>query len=323
MEKGLVSIITPCYNTGKYVHRLLNSILTQDYLKLEVIAVDDGSTDNTLEVLESFKASFLSHNIPYTVYKQDNGGQSVAINNALKMVRGEFLMWPDSDDFYNRNDAISLLVSTFRRLPNDYGMIKTLPMFVRERNLEEIKREYTINKSENQFEPALFDKGFIWPPGLNMISIEALDATNPGREIYTEKRAGQNWQIILPLLYTYKCYTLEEVLFSVLVRQQSHSRQVSWNYSPQIEINDVYERTILNTLDRIIKMPEEERDKYKKDIRLKYARQRLFLSCAFGDKEKAREFRKEILKMGKSLTIKEQLKYSLLRMDLYPFNRPK
>lgn len=323
MEKGLVSIITPCYNTGKYVHRLLNSILAQDYLMLEVIAVDDGSTDNTLEILESFKPSFLSRNIPYTIYKQGNGGQSVAINNALKIVKGEFLMWPDSDDYYNRSDAVSLLVSTFRRLPNDYGMIKTLPMFVRESNLEEIKREYNIDKSENQFELALFDKGFIWPPGLNMISVEALDATNPEREIYTEKRAGQNWQIILPLLYSYKCYTLEEVLFSVLARQQSHSRQVSWNYSPQIEMNDVYERTILNTLDRIVKMPKEERDKYKKAIRLKYAKQRLFLSCAFGDKEKARKFRKDILNLGKALTIKEQVKYSLLCLDLYPFHQGK
>ena len=55
---GLVSIITPCYNTGNYVHRLLNSVLNQTYTQIEIIVLDDGSTDNTHEVCQGFADKF-------------------------------------------------------------------------------------------------------------------------------------------------------------------------------------------------------------------------------------------------------------------------
>lgn len=47
MQEGLVSVITPCYNTGEIIHRLLDSILKQDYPSVEMLVVDDGSTDNS------------------------------------------------------------------------------------------------------------------------------------------------------------------------------------------------------------------------------------------------------------------------------------
>ena len=54
MQKGLVSILTPCYNTGSIVHRLLDSILAQDYPSIEMFAINDGSTDNTEVVIKSY-----------------------------------------------------------------------------------------------------------------------------------------------------------------------------------------------------------------------------------------------------------------------------
>ena len=54
MQKGLVSIITPCYNTGKIIHRLLDSILEQDYPFIEMLVVDDGSTDNSKQIAEEY-----------------------------------------------------------------------------------------------------------------------------------------------------------------------------------------------------------------------------------------------------------------------------
>lgn len=54
MTKGLVSVITPCYNGGMLIHRLLDSILKQDYSMIEMYVVDDGSKDNTRSVIESY-----------------------------------------------------------------------------------------------------------------------------------------------------------------------------------------------------------------------------------------------------------------------------
>ena len=112
MQKGLVSIITPCYNTGSIVHRLLDSILEQDYPSVEMFAIDDGSTDNTPDVIKSYIPKFEKKGYRLTYVKQENGGQSSAINNGLKMVSGEYLAWPDSDDFYCVPTAISSLVIT-------------------------------------------------------------------------------------------------------------------------------------------------------------------------------------------------------------------
>ena len=316
MEKGLVSIITPCYNTAELVPRLLDSILVQDYPQLEMILVNDGSTDDTKIILNSYQSKFEARNITFTVLEQENSGQSVAINRALKLINGEFLLWPDSDDFYNRNDAVSLIVNTFNQLPSDYGMIKMLPKYVREKDLSEKTGDYILDKSERQFEQALFDADFKW--GFYAIRVSALDEVNSEREIYTEKKAGQNWQIVLPVLYSFKCYTLEENVFSVLLRKNSHSRPKRCAESLVAGI-DVYERTILNTLDRISEMQSDERESYKRAIRLKYAKQRLHICCAFAEKEKAKECIKSIINDRSFPTLKESVKYLLLRLNLYPF----
>lgn len=54
MQKGLVSIITPCYNTGGVIHRLLDSVLEQDYPSISMLVIDDGSADNSKEVILSY-----------------------------------------------------------------------------------------------------------------------------------------------------------------------------------------------------------------------------------------------------------------------------
>ncbi len=316
MEKGLVSIITPCYNSATLVPRLLESVLRQDYPLIEMIVVDDGSNDNTKAILDGYRPAFESRGIRYILLTQENGGQSSAVNNALKWVCGEYLLWPDSDDFYNRNDAVSLLVNTFQELPEEYGMIKTLPKYVDEASLNDITGDRYIDRRERQFEQALFDQDFIW--GFYMIRTHALDTVNPLREIYVEKKAGQNWQMVLPLLYSFKCFTLEENVFSVLIRSNSHSRLAGSDIKPFIDLNDTYEQTILHTLDRINEMPDEERESYKRRIRAKYARQRLLLSCSFRDKERARKYKKEYIQTGSSLSLKDYLRYFLMQLDLYP-----
>lgn len=321
MEKGLVSIITPCFNSARYVNRLLDSILAQDYTSLELIVIDDGSSDNTFSILESYRPRFESCGIPYSVLRQENSGQSVAINNALKKVRGEYLVWPDSDDFYNRKDAISLFVDAFRSLPVDFGMVKTLPRYVDESGIKDLTGSIFIDRRERQFEQALFDRFFIWPPGLYMIKVSVLDTVNPLRNIYTEKKAGQNWQMVLPLLYSYKCYTLEENVFSVLQRKGSHSRPADRSIMSQLERIEVYERTILNTLDRILEMPEEERGRYKKAIRVKYARQKLYVSNFYADKERATLYKTIISNNGGHLSLKEFVRDLLMRINLYPLKR--
>lgn len=90
-DKGLVSVIIPAFNAARYLAEAIESVFTQDYRPLELIVVDDGSTDNTAEVAQSFGDA-----IQYI--HQPNGGISVALNRGLDAARGEWLAFCAADD---------------------------------------------------------------------------------------------------------------------------------------------------------------------------------------------------------------------------------
>lgn len=91
----LVSVIVPIYNVGKYLSRTLDSLLSQSFTDWEAILVNDGSTDMSGEIIESYA----QRDERFKVINQQNGGASVARNNGMKTVTGKYLMFLDSDDF--------------------------------------------------------------------------------------------------------------------------------------------------------------------------------------------------------------------------------
>lgn len=94
LKNNLVSIIIPAYNQGRYLGEAIQSCLDQTYSDIEIIVVDDGSTDNTREVVKSFN----NRKIQY-IYKQ-NGGLSSARNVGIRASTGEFITFLDSDDAF-------------------------------------------------------------------------------------------------------------------------------------------------------------------------------------------------------------------------------
>lgn len=93
----LVSIIVPLFNVGECVEYMLHSILNQTYKNIEIILVDDGSTDNTIEVVKNVLASC---NLPWKIYKKQNGGAASARNYGISFANGEWIICPDSDDYF-------------------------------------------------------------------------------------------------------------------------------------------------------------------------------------------------------------------------------
>lgn len=93
----LISIIIPCYNAEKYITETINSVLNQNYKNIEVIIIDDGSTDSSKIKVKGFK----EHNIIY-IY-QDNRGVSSARNNGLIFSKGKYIMFLDADDLLSTN----------------------------------------------------------------------------------------------------------------------------------------------------------------------------------------------------------------------------
>ena len=91
----LISVIVPCYNVEKYLQKCVDSILNQTYRNLEVILVDDGSTDSTPQMCDEYQRKDERVNVIHKV----NGGQSDARNIALDCFKGEYVTFVDSDDY--------------------------------------------------------------------------------------------------------------------------------------------------------------------------------------------------------------------------------
>lgn len=96
MEKRLVSIIIPAYNAEKHLNECIDSVLGQTFEQIEVIIVDDGSTDNTFEVINHYKT--LDSRVH--VVHQANQGQGTARNTGMELACGDAVMFLDSDDYY-------------------------------------------------------------------------------------------------------------------------------------------------------------------------------------------------------------------------------
>jgi glycosyltransferase involved in cell wall biosynthesis len=111
----LVSIITPSFNQVRYLETTIRSVLDQDYPAIEYIIVDGGSTDGSLEIIQSF-----SDRLAWWVSEKDRG-QTDAINKGFARVKGEILAWLNSDDTYQPH-AITEAVN-FLRERSEVGLV--------------------------------------------------------------------------------------------------------------------------------------------------------------------------------------------------------
>lgn len=99
VEEPKISVIVPVYNVEPYLRQCLKSIEEQTFEEFEVICVDDGSTDGSLEILSIYSKV----DKRFIVVAQDNQGQGVARNNALKLAKGDYIIFVDPDDWVETN----------------------------------------------------------------------------------------------------------------------------------------------------------------------------------------------------------------------------
>ena len=104
-----ISVIVPAYNVAQYLPQCVDSILSQDYEDLEVILIDDGSTDASGEICDRYGAS----DSRVRVIHQKNGGAAAAKNAGLRLATGDYLTFADSDD-YLEPEAYGFLMKTLQ-----------------------------------------------------------------------------------------------------------------------------------------------------------------------------------------------------------------
>lgn len=111
---NLVSVIIPVYNVEAYLERCISSVGNQTYQSIQLVLVDDGSTDRSGEICDAWAAK----DSRVTVIHQENGGVSAARNTGLEKACGEYILWVDSDD-YIAPDAVEKLINSALRTNAD------------------------------------------------------------------------------------------------------------------------------------------------------------------------------------------------------------
>lgn len=211
VKEPLVSIITACYNEELYIGELLGSVLNQTYSNIEMICVDDGSTDNTQRIIMSYINKFENKKYKLKYIYQDNAGQAAATNKGLKYINGKYLCWIDGDDYITESSIEKRV--RYLEQHKDIGIVVS-DFYLSYHNQNKIVAKSTmygqLNYQSYQFYLALIGESIIENLA-QMIRVEDFKKINPRMEIF-DCREGQNYQILLPMLYHYKRGYIDEKL---------------------------------------------------------------------------------------------------------------
>lgn len=268
LECGKVSVIAPCFNGENYVSLFLESILEQSYNNIELIFINDGSTDNTENIVLSYEQKFINRGYDFKYFYQNNAGQAAALNKGLKFFTGKFLTWPDSDDRLHPKSVEKRV--RFLQKNTQYGFVRSTAYIFDESDLGQpigmIRGDPLTAKKENIFEDLITESTYC-TPGCYLVRSKAFLSVNPKKEIYLS-RGGQNWQMLLPISYYYKCGFIDEPLFYYTFRKESHSHNLK-GIKEKLDRCDIHKDILVNVLKS---MNIEDRDYYLDLIEEKYIR---------------------------------------------------
>lgn len=140
IKNELVSIIVPVYNTKKYLNKCIDSLLSQTYTNIEILLVDDGSTDGSSLICDQYS----KEDNRIRVWHKKNEGVSIARNYALDRAKGDWITFCDSDDWLHR-DTIAICSTLF----DSFDFIRFLGVHVY--NKEEIRKSSPIVNNKNLY----------------------------------------------------------------------------------------------------------------------------------------------------------------------------
>ena len=249
----LVSIITPCYNGEKYLDRYFQSILDQTYPNVELIFVNDGSTDHTEEKAISYGEELKARGYGFTYIYQPNAGQSAAINQGLKIFTGKYLNWTDSDN-YLPSDSVEKRV---RYLEEDLqlGIVIGRTEVVDDEDYKKVGlvQETGFDRVTPKMLAEDFLKGDISCSCCCSTMVRTsmfLDSMPDPPQIETPREIGQNAQLFLPMMFKYSVKYVPDILGCYVIHHDSHSHQKK-SFDQMMHIRDVSTQMFYSVSDRL------------------------------------------------------------------------
>lgn len=173
MKNELVSVIIPTYNRVSYLQIAIDSVLNQTYSNLELIIIDDGSTDNTREVIQRKYGERVIY------IWQENQGESVARNRGISMARGEYIAFLDSDDYWVSNKLETQVAYLSVKGRAGVACVFSTVWLVDEsgRKIEENPKGNIKSKKDISFESLLTKNVILVPPSNVLVRTSCLQET--------------------------------------------------------------------------------------------------------------------------------------------------
>lgn len=220
---SLVSVIVPVYNRAGYVCEAIESILNQSYREVEVVLINDGSTDDTIDVLMRYQNT---HPTRVIVIDQKNSGQVVARNNGIKKASGKYIAFLDSDDTWAEN-KLELQMPLFSE--KDVGLVYS--------------GIYNIDENGKLIDEELCDSALVddiyyhllirnrMTGGTVVVSREALDKVGLFDEAFS---AAENWDLWLRISKHFKARLVNQPL----VYYRKHPGNMSKDFNLMISAKE-------------------------------------------------------------------------------------
>lgn len=227
-----VSVILPTYNRAHLIKGSLQSVLDQSYRDFEVIVVDDGSTDNTEEVIRGFKDNRIRY-----IRCNNNRGASAARNTGLQACRGKYVAFIDSDDIWKK-DKLKKQVDVFLSSPAEVGVVYTALWH----NRKQICSSIYIHKKDGDLHEYLLHGPFFIIPSVAMIRKDCFKLSGTFDE---RLKTHGDWDLMIRISKHYHFRFIDEPLV----------------------IKYTYDDNISNNIRNAISGREAVLRKYRKDFR--------------------------------------------------------
>ncbi len=190
MESPKVSVIIPVFNSEDLLNHCLDSVKGQSLEDIEIICIDDGSTDNSFNILKEYESA----DSRFKIYQQENAGAGAARNNGIGKASGEFILFVDSDDYIEKETSEKLYEQA-SRLDCDLVLFDSMRHFPngRDLNLIHFKKNKDINYQIRVFDYEYFrnrifdgEYGVIWNKMYKSSFIKSNNISFPNHKIYND-----------------------------------------------------------------------------------------------------------------------------------------
>ena len=261
----MISVIIPTYNRAHLIERSIKSVLNQTYRDFELLIIDDGSTDNTEEVV----AQFEDERIRYIKCEQ-NGGASKARNRGIAEARYEYIAFQDSDDEWHA-DKLEKQMKAMQEAAEDVGLVYCEYFYHGLNGVEDYwpDRKIPLEEKSGYIFPRLLKGNLVGTPTM-LVKRECFERVGVFNENFP---CFEDWELVLRIARLYHVVLVPERLLEVYATWTSVTNNLDGYFKTKCILAGVYKADLLkyNLFDEVVGEILNESQKFKKqELVVKY-----------------------------------------------------